>query len=77
MTFGSSSKKSSSSQKLPTVPFSARLPDSSVLLAGLMGLRPQTNPALTSNFSYGTNAVSGIGLGRRPGLGKRVMLGGL
>ncbi len=46
--------------------------DSTVLLAGLMGMRPRNNPALSTNFATG----SGGGLGRRPALQKRVQMGG-
>jgi hypothetical protein len=56
-----------------TAPFTPRAASSSVLLAGLMGMRPQNNPALNTGFTTGGQP----GLGRRPALQKRVGLGGL
>ena len=46
--------------------------NSSVLLAGLMGLRPNNNPAISSSFATGQSS----GLGRRPALAKRISIGG-
>lgn len=56
-------------QKPPNAPTKA---DSTVLLAGLMGLRPRSNPSLSTAFSVGNSG----GLGRRPGLQKRLAIGG-
>lgn len=47
--------------------------DNTVLLAGLMGLRPNKSPALASSFATGSSS----GMGRRPSLAKRVTLGGV
>lgn len=47
--------------------------NSSVLLAGLMGLRPNSNPALSANFN--TGGASGA-LARRPFLAGRALIGG-
>lgn len=46
--------------------------NSSVLLAGLMGLQPKRNPALSTSFNAGTTGA----LGRRPALAKRIQIGG-
>jgi hypothetical protein len=46
--------------------------DSTVLLAGLMGMRPDRSAALSTDFSTGSTS----GMGRRPSLQKRVALGG-
>lgn len=46
--------------------------NSSVLLAGLMGLRQNKNPALSAAFRTGTTGA----LGRRPSLSKRTAIGG-
>lgn len=59
------------------LPLPANVPQSanaSVLIAGLMGMRPKNAPALSNNFGTGG---PGAGLGRRPGLAKRTMVGGL
>jgi hypothetical protein len=56
----------------PAPPNAPQQANSSVLLAGLMGLRPNRNPALSTSFNAGTTG----GLGRRPSLAKRVAIGG-
>jgi hypothetical protein len=59
----------------PSIPKPANTPiqaNSSVLLAGLMGLRPRNNPALSNNFAPGAST----GLARRPALAKRTTTGG-
>lgn len=68
---GSTSTTSNPALRLPAFP--ARAADASVLLAGLMGLQPRNNAALSTRFNTGTSS----GLGRRPALAKRVMVGGL
>lgn len=57
----------------PKLPYTPTFADSTVLLSGLMGLRPKVGPSLSTNFASG----SSNGLGRRPGLSKRTVMGGL
>jgi len=68
----SSRRSTQSNPELTKPPFTPTSANSSVLLAGLMGLRPQRNPALSANFATGSSG----GLGRRPALSKRNILGG-
>lgn len=74
MSFGGSNRARGQKQGLPPQPaFAARMADASVLLSGLMGLRPNRNPALSTSFNSG----SAGGLGRRPSLSKRTVMGGV
>lgn len=72
--FGGTQSSSQNYNPAITAPpaYTPQKADSSVLLAGLMGLRPKTNPALSTSFATGSSP----GLGRRPSLLKRVNLGG-
>lgn len=56
---------------LPSPPITSS--DPSVLLAGLMGLEPTKSPALSTSFATSPTP----GLGRRPALSKRVVIGGM
>lgn len=71
MTFGNTKKDQTSNPVLntPTAPTPA---NTSVLLAGLMGLAPKPNAALSTAFASGSTS----GLGRRPALAKRISIGG-
>lgn len=64
--------ESSSNPALSKPAYTPIAANSSVLLAGLMGLRPSSNPAISANFATGQNS----GLGRRPALAKRTVIGG-
>lgn len=55
-------------------PFNPTRADTSVLLAGLMGMRPKRSPALSSAFT--PQGISSGGLSRHSYLGKRQALGG-
>ena len=68
----SRSNRGSNNPSLTRPPYAPQPANGSVLLAGLMGLRPNNNPAISSSFATGQNP----GLGRRPTLSKRLMIGG-
>lgn len=61
----------------PSLPSTPRAANSTVLLAGLMGLRPRTNPALTTSFASGSGSAASGGYARKPALSKRLVLGGV
>jgi hypothetical protein len=74
MSFGSGGGSSSRNPKI-TTPTPATPADTSVIMAGLMGMRPtaRTPGALSNAFGTGGN----IGLARRPALQKRTAIGGM
>ena len=73
MTFGATQSQPNYNPAITAPPaYTPQKADSTVLLAGLMGLRPKQNPAISTSFATGSSP----GLGRRPSLLKRVNLGG-
>ena len=76
-----SRKKSSAAAPTPTpepsTPQTPTMADRSVILAGLMnlGLRGFKAPQLSTNFA--TSEGGGGAIGRKPGVTKRALIGGL
>lgn len=72
MSFGSKGK-TTRNPAIVEPPYTPTAANSSVILAGITGMKPNRVAALNTNFSTGGSG----GLARRPGLEKRTMLGGM
>ena len=75
MAFGGGGQQSTP-QYNPALPaYTPTRADTSVLTAGLIGMRPNRSPARSNQFNAGS-AGNTPGLGRKPGTSKRSLIGG-
>lgn len=63
------------SSTTPLPPNTPTQADRTVLMAGLMGLRPTRRPELSTQFAT-SGGSQGSGVGRKPGVAKRTLIGG-